>query len=167
MFRTGFALGLMVLLSGCIGDLTQAPPQPWSAAFSDVAVASDDLVRVVTPFSEPRVVTTSSAEIERSQNVLYVLADGDDPITMFITDAENESSSINVAMTPRPGESREVDLAKMAGRKVEKAANAGVVEKAPSGRTSSIDETAAWLARPCKLCRNQDDEGGNYDSSRW
>ena len=158
MFRTGSALGLMVLLSGCIGDLMQAPPQPWSATFSDVAVASDDLVRVVTPFSEPRVVTTSSAEIERSQNVLYVLADGDDPITMFITDAENESSSINVAMTPRPGESREVDLAKMAGRQV---------EKAPFGRSSSVDETAALLARPCKLCRDQDDEGGNYDSSRW
>ena len=101
MLRIGSVLGLTVLLSGCISEFTQGPPKPWSATFPDVSVAPDDLVRVVTPFAEPRVVTTSSAEIERSQNVLYVLTTDRDPITMFITDSANESSSINLALTSK------------------------------------------------------------------
>ncbi|MDH3663604.1 MAG: hypothetical protein OEU92_26930 [Alphaproteobacteria bacterium] len=171
MLRIGSVLGLTVLLSGCISELTQGPPQPWSATFPDIAVAPDDLVRVVTPFASPRVVTTSTAEIEQSQNVLYVLTSDHDPITMFITDSADESSSINLALTPRAGGAREVDLAEMTDRAIEAPARSKAEERVPSGKVRGVskeaEETAAW-GRPCRMCRDQDDEDDSYDGeSRW
>ena len=101
------------LLSGCVVNEGTRPATAWSATFKTIDVAPNDVIRIVTPFDEPRVVTTTSAEIQRNQHVLYVLPDGSQPITMFVTDADNEAASINMTLVPNVGGLREVDLVDM------------------------------------------------------
>jgi len=171
MDRFGAVVLACLLLSGCMTDVTQPRPQLWSASFPDVAVASgEQLVRVVTPFADPVVRTTSSAQIEPNENVLYVVPSDDQPIAMFISEGTNESSSIDVTMTPREGGVRIVDLAQMTDRAVaEPVANAQVrsASKPKAGAVSiEVEEPSTW-GRPCKLCRDQDDEDDGYDRDKW
>lgn len=79
-----------------------------------VPIAVGHLNRIVTPFDEPMVTTTSDATTEIRENVVYVATEGEAPVTMFITQKGNESKALSLTMVPRRIPPREIFL-KMAG----------------------------------------------------
>lgn len=147
------ALILMVsFLMSCVTDDKTRPGPNWAATFKTIEIAPNDIIRIVTPFPEPRIVTSSTAEIKRSQHVLYLLPDGDQPITMFVTDAENESASINLTLVPKLGGLREIDFIKMAEAAIRPAAAISI------DMPKIVQEPAS--KRP-PLRRDTDDHGDN------
>lgn len=71
--------------------------------------------RIVTPFKEPRVVTTAAASVETSENVIYVAPTGPALITMFLTETGDESVSISLTLQPKKIPPRELRLDLPAG----------------------------------------------------
>lgn len=74
--------------------------------------------RIVTPFSEPAVTSTSiqggsageCSEICIRENVIYIATDKEYPVTMFITESGSESRALSLTMVPRRIPPREVFL---------------------------------------------------------
>lgn len=75
--------------------------------------------RVVTPFSNPEVISTSltgvsdtgqCGEICIKENVVYVATDKQYPVTMFITEKGSEAQALSLTMFPRRIPPREVFL---------------------------------------------------------
>ncbi|EFP0184028.1 conjugal transfer protein TraK [Escherichia coli] len=75
--------------------------------------------RIVTPFSNPEVVSTSLSgsnengqcgEICIKENVVYVATDKESPVTAFITEKGSEAQSLSLTMVPRRIPPREVFL---------------------------------------------------------
>jgi conjugal transfer pilus assembly protein TraK len=82
--------------------------------------------RIVTPFGNPEVVSTSltggteegeCGEVCIKDNVVYVATKKNHPVTMFVTDKGSESQALSLTMVPREIPPREVFL-KMDGRSV-------------------------------------------------
>lgn len=59
------------------------------------------LNRIVTPFEKPVVQSISSAEIKIFENVIYVSAKDDTPVTMYITPKDDESVAISLTLAPK------------------------------------------------------------------
>lgn len=66
-----------------------------------VPVAVGHLNRVVTPFSNPQVTTTSAATTEIRGNVVYIGTDQEAPVTMFITQQDSEAQAISLTLVPK------------------------------------------------------------------
>lgn len=74
--------------------------------------------RIVTPFSNPEVVSTSltggsgdkCGEVCIKENVVYVATDKEHPVTMFITEKGSENQALSLTMIPRKVPPREVFL---------------------------------------------------------
>lgn len=64
------------------------------------AVAKGHVNRVVTPFDEAKVVTTSSASMRTEGGILYVSTNSDDPIGIFLHDAGNPENAISLTLIP-------------------------------------------------------------------
>jgi len=73
-----------------------------------LAVAEGHANRIVTPFAEPAVMTTSDAKFKVSGNVVYVSTTS--PATIFITPKGDESVAIPLALVPRRVPPREIQL---------------------------------------------------------
>lgn len=75
-----------------------------------VPVASGHLNRIVTPFSDPQVTTSSEATVQIRENVVYVASQpGDDaPVTMYITQQDSERQAISLTLVPRGIAPREI-----------------------------------------------------------
>ncbi|MFH7095107.1 conjugal transfer protein TraK, partial [Klebsiella pneumoniae] len=75
--------------------------------------------RIVTPFSNPEIVSTSltgatdngqCGEVCIKENVVYVATDKQYPVTMFITEKGSEAQALSLTMVPRRIPPREVFL---------------------------------------------------------
>lgn len=75
--------------------------------------------RLVTPFAEPQVISTSltggggdgeCGEVCIRDNVVYVATDKEHPVTMFITESDSEEQALSLTMVPRRIPPREVFL---------------------------------------------------------
>lgn len=166
---------VIISLNGCVELRPTAQIASFVAAPQVIDVADKDIIRIVTPFPEPRVVTTSDAEITRSQHVLYVLPSNEANLSMFVTDAENEANSINLTLRPRTGGTREIDVAALGSATVraaglKKESQPPAVRPAGSKQRASAAPKAAKKDQSdglqCRLCRNKDDEG-SYSGSSW
>ena len=82
--------------------------------------------RIVTPFGNPEVVSTSLSggqkegecgEVCIKDNVVYVATDKEHPVTMFITEKGSETQALSLTMVPRKIPPREVFL-KMDGQSI-------------------------------------------------
>lgn len=89
-----------------------------------VTIAVGHPNRIVTPFHNPEVVSTTlsmgSAEGECGEvcikdNVIYVATDKTSPVTMFITESGSEASALSLTMVPRRIPPREITL-KLSGK---------------------------------------------------
>lgn len=89
-----------------------------------VPVAIGHLNRIVTPFDEPQVITTSDATTEVRDNVVYVATSSEAPVTMFITDKGSEAQALSITLLPRKIPPREVALKMEGGLLVPRATNA-------------------------------------------
>ena len=75
--------------------------------------------RIVTPFSNPEVISTSltgmkadgsCSEICIKDNVVYVATNKQVPVTMFVNERGNESASISLTLVPKKIPPREIAL---------------------------------------------------------
>lgn len=92
-----------------------------------IPVASGFTNRFVTPFSDPVVISTSlsmtdgqgSGEIFIRGNIVYVSTNREYPVTMFITQKDNESAAISLTLVPKKIPPREITFS-LAGYAPEK-----------------------------------------------
>ena len=66
-----------------------------------VPVALGHLNRIVTPFAQPRVNTTSQASTEVRDHVIYVAPSEPVPVTLFITEADSEQQALSLTLVPK------------------------------------------------------------------
>jgi conjugal transfer pilus assembly protein TraK len=66
-----------------------------------IPISRSQINRIVTPFEDPQIQTVSSADISTKENVIYVTTDSDQPVTMFVTPAEDESVAISLTLLPQ------------------------------------------------------------------
>ena len=109
--------------------------------------------RIVTPFSNPEVISTSltgmkadgsCSEICIKDNVVYVATNKQVPVTMFVNEKGNESASISLTLVPKKIPPREIALrfenqnqfmAKQTGSKDKKLLRSIALNEIPSGYT--------------------------------
>lgn len=65
-----------------------------------VKISKDHLNRIVTPFQNPILPTVADFDYTVSDNIIYITAKSSSPISAFITDKNNQKTSINVVMVP-------------------------------------------------------------------
>jgi conjugal transfer pilus assembly protein TraK len=75
-----------------------------------VPVAIGHLNRLVTPFEQPRVRTTSDAQTQVQGNVVYVATDQEVPVSLYITPSDREQPALSLTLVPRRIPPREVTL---------------------------------------------------------
>ncbi len=66
-----------------------------------IPVAVDHLNRLVTPFDNPQIRTTSRAVTEVRDNVIYVATAESTPVALFITPEGEESPALSLTLVPR------------------------------------------------------------------
>ncbi len=73
-------------------------------------IALGHLNRIVTPFSQPKVTTTSTGKTEVRDHVIYLATEEQAPVSLFITEDQNESQALNLTLIPRRIPPREIFL---------------------------------------------------------
>lgn len=112
-----------------------------------VPVASGHLNRIVTPFASAKVRTTAdNATTEVSGGIVYVAPSSQAPISMYITEADDESTAISLTLVPRALPPRELAVAISGGVERPRAAAAEKWE-----REHPYEETLKTLLREVAL----------------
>lgn len=75
-----------------------------------IEVARFHLSRLVVPFAQPVIRTTSSADIEAKGQVLYISPQDDQPIALHITQEGNELQALVLTLLPKSIPPREVRI---------------------------------------------------------
>lgn len=75
-----------------------------------IPVALGHLNRIVTPFAEPELRTTSDAETTIRGGVIYVAPKSEMPVTFFVTPKGEESVALSLTLAPRRIPPREIRL---------------------------------------------------------
>ncbi|EKD3994703.1 type-F conjugative transfer system secretin TraK [Salmonella enterica] len=103
-----------------VGSMNENPlltMKPGVSQIIPIAVGHPN--RIVTPFSNPEIVSTSltgatdngqCGEVCIKENVVYVATDKQYPVTMFITEKGSEAQALSLTMVPRRIPPREVFL---------------------------------------------------------
>lgn len=73
-----------------------------------VPIAVSHLNRIVTPFSTPRVTTSSDAVTEIRDNVIYIGTEVEYPVTLYITEEGMESQAMSLTLIPQKIPPREI-----------------------------------------------------------
>lgn len=115
-----------------------------------IAVAEGHLNRIITPFAEVNVVTTSEAKFTVSGNVVYVSATS--PATLFLTPKGDESVAIGLGVIPRRIPPREVTLRFEDG--VRWAAGAGNAGNARPEKADRFERNAPFVETVRAIMRN-------------
>lgn len=66
-----------------------------------VPVAIHHLNRIVTPFGDPQVNTTSAATVNIQDNVVYVATTNENPVTLFVTQKDSQVRALSLTLVPR------------------------------------------------------------------
>lgn len=75
-----------------------------------ITVSRNHLTRLVTPIFQPRVRTSSSADIDPKGSVLYIKPNDDRPIELFITQKGVENPALAITLIPKAVPPKEVRL---------------------------------------------------------
>lgn len=75
-----------------------------------VPVAVNHLNRIVTPFANPVVTTSSGVTTEVRDNVVYVGTDKMEPATLFVTERGSEAEALSLTLVPKQIPPRELFL---------------------------------------------------------
>lgn len=73
-------------------------------------IAKNHLNRIVTPYSTPRVRTTSNAKVKVEGHVVYVASRSEAPITLYIMPSDSEAQALSLALVPRAVPPKEITL---------------------------------------------------------
>lgn len=103
-----------------IGSMNESPVLNMKPGVNQIIpIAIGHPNRIVTPFSNPEIVSTSltgtadngqCGEVCIKENVVYVATDKQYPVTMFITEKDSEVQALSLTMVPRRIPPREVFL---------------------------------------------------------
>ena len=66
-----------------------------------VPVSVGHLNRLIVPFDDPQIRTTSAAHYEVHDNAIYVATDQTSPITMYVTSGQDERLALSLTLAPR------------------------------------------------------------------
>lgn len=96
-----------------------------------VQVAVSHLNRIVTPYDNPKVTTTSQATTEVRDNVVYIGTTNESPLTLFITEKGSEEQALSLTLIPKKIPPREIflNLPKTLGNEVRVTKKAAKWEK--------------------------------------
>ncbi len=75
-----------------------------------VQIAQNHLNRIVTPFDNPKVTSSSPATTETRDNVIYIGSSNPAPITLFITERDSEDLALSLTLIPKKIPPREIFL---------------------------------------------------------
>jgi conjugal transfer pilus assembly protein TraK len=75
-----------------------------------VAVAQNHLNRLITPFSSPQIKTVSKVTTEIKDNVIYFGVHKDVPVTLYITEKDDQSVALSLTLVPKLIPPREIYL---------------------------------------------------------
>jgi len=75
-----------------------------------VQVAQNHLNRIVTPFENPKVTSTSPATTESRDNVIYIGTSNSAPVTLYITEKGSEELALSLTLIPKKIPPREIFL---------------------------------------------------------
>lgn len=89
-------------------DRSQVPMEPGVNEIIQVAV--NHLNRIVTPYAEPKITTSSPATTEIRDNVIYIGTTQESPLTLFITEKGSEEQALSLTLIPRKIPPREIFL---------------------------------------------------------
>lgn len=64
-------------------------------------VSAGNVNRIVTPFAQPDIVTTSPDQFEVRQNVVYAAPAAGEPITLYLTEQGDEATAISLILVPQ------------------------------------------------------------------
>lgn len=109
-------------------------------------IAVGHLNRIVTPFAKPVVNTTSDAQTSVQNNVVYLSAATEMPVTAFITDDGDESRALSLTLVPQRIPPRELFL-----RLPESLQYAG---SAPNARAQAWESSQPYVETIRSLFRN-------------
>ena len=98
-----------------------------------LVVSAGNVNRIVTPFAQPDIVTTSPDQFTVRQNVVYAAPAAGDPLTLYITEKGDEARAISLILLPQ------VNVASREFRLVMAGSGMGV----PRG-TGSVRQAASW-----------------------
>ena len=98
-----------------------------------LVVSAGNVNRIVTPFNQPDIVTTSPDQFTVRQNVVYAAPAAGDPLTLYITEKGDETRAISLILMPQ------VNVASREFRLVMTGSGTGL----PRG-TGSVRQAAAW-----------------------
>ena len=77
---------------------------------ASIPIAIGHLNRIILPFDNPEIRTINPATTELKGHVLYVAPTDDQPVTLYITEAEEEEEAISLTLKPESRPPREVHL---------------------------------------------------------
>lgn len=113
-----------------------------SGTNSLIPISKNQINRLVTPFEDPQIQTVSQADISTKDNVIYVTTDSDQPVTMFVTPADDESVAISLTLLPQAIPPIQANLIVVQGPQ-------------PGGATGAASATAAYSGQARKWERSQ------------
>jgi conjugal transfer pilus assembly protein TraK len=73
-------------------------------------IAVGHLNRLVTPFENPVVTTTSQATTSTKGNIVYVATADETPVTLYITPGDNQDIALSLTLIPKRIPAREIHL---------------------------------------------------------
>ena len=74
--------------------------KPKRGKTENVVIARGKLNRIVTPYSDPKVLTVDSLETKIDGSVVYIATDSETPVSLFISDAESGNTT-SMQLTPQ------------------------------------------------------------------
>ena len=98
-----------------------------------LVVSAGNVNRIVTPFSQPDIVTTSPDQFTVRQNVVYAAPAAGDPLTLYITEKGDEARAISLILLPQ------VNVASREFRLVMAGSGTGVPRS-----TGSVRQATSW-----------------------
>ena len=98
-----------------------------------LVVSAGNVNRIVTPFTQPDIVTTSPDQFTVRQNVVYAAPAAGDPLTLYITEKGDESRAISLILLPQ------VNVASREFRLVMAGSGTGLPRS-----TGSVQQAASW-----------------------
>ena len=98
-----------------------------------LVVSAGNVNRIVTPFNQPDIVTTSPDQFTVRQNVVYAAPAAGDPLTLYITEKGDETRAISLILMPQ------VNVASREFRLVMAGSGTGLPRS-----TGSVRQAAAW-----------------------
>lgn len=75
-----------------------------------VPISRGHLNRIITPFNDPEIHTTSDAKIKTAGNVIYVTSNNSAPVTMYVNRSGYQQKALSLTLLPKAIPPREVRL---------------------------------------------------------